>query len=85
MFGGEAEFKVPDEDLEAMDQLVEVVEPINELDNTGRIRFQGISWQARSVGGPIEKGAIARIRYRDNTTWVVEYDSSGPAKLKESN
>ena len=42
-FPGETSYKFADEDYEAMDQIVEVVEPINEFDNDGRIRFQGIS------------------------------------------
>ena len=71
-FGGETSFKLADEDFEAIDEVVEVTEPINEFDNSGRIRYQGISWQARSLEGKLEKGQKARIRYRDNVTWVVE-------------
>lgn len=71
-FGGESSYKVADEDYEAMDQIVEVVEPINDLTNEGRIRYQGISWQARSLEGKIPAGTQVRIKYRDNTTWIVE-------------
>ncbi|MDR9418590.1 NfeD family protein [Gracilimonas sp.] len=71
-FKGESYSKLADEDFEAMDQIVEVTEPINEFDNEGRIRFQGISWQARSLEGEIPAGAQVRIKYRDNTTWIVE-------------
>ena len=71
-FPGETFFKFADEDYEAMDQIVEVVEPINEFDNSGRIRFQGISWQARSMEGKIPEGTKVRIKYRENTTWIVE-------------
>jgi membrane protein implicated in regulation of membrane protease activity len=71
-FKGESSYKFADEDYEAMDQIVEVIEPVNDLSNEGRIRFQGISWQARSVEGKIPAGAQVRIKYRDNTTWIVE-------------
>lgn len=68
----ESFFKYADEDYEAMDQIVEVTSPINDKDNSGRIRFDGVSWQARSLEGTIKKGQKARIRYRENTTWIVE-------------
>lgn len=71
-FPGETFFKFADEDYEAMDQVVEAVEPINEFDNNGRIRFQGITWQARSMEGKIPAGTKVRIKYRENTTWIVE-------------
>lgn len=71
-FKGESSYKFADEDYEAMDQVVEVIEPVNDLNNEGRIRFQGISWQARSVEGNIPAGTQVRIKYRDNTTWIVE-------------
>lgn len=87
-FPGDTFFKFADEDYEAMDQIVEVVEPINELDNSGRIRFQGISWQARSMEGTIPAGTQVRIKYRENTTWIVEpVDTLDSTKnqLKEKN
>lgn len=71
-FPGETSFKVADEDYEAMDQIVEVVEAVNDLNNDGRIRYQGISWQARSIDGKIPAGTKVRIKYRENTTWIVE-------------
>lgn len=87
-FPGETFFKLADEDYEAMDQVVNVVEPINEFDNSGRIRYQGISWQARSMQGNIPAGTQVRIKYRENTTWIVEpVESIDSAKnqLKEKN
>lgn len=87
-FKGESSYKLADEDYEAMDQIVEVIEPINDLDNEGRIRFQGISWQARSMEGEIPAGVQVRIKYRDNTTWIVEpVDAieSSKNQLKDSN
>lgn len=71
-FRGESSFKIADEDFEAMDEIVEVLEPLNEFDNTGRIKYQGISWQARTMEGEIPAGSKVKIKYRDNTTWIVE-------------
>lgn len=87
-FGGETSFKYADEDFEAMDQIVDVIEPINDEDNTGRIRFQGISWQARTMEGKVPAGSKVKIKYRDNTTWVVEpidYLPPESPQLKEKN
>ncbi|MCG2589464.1 NfeD family protein [Rhodohalobacter sulfatireducens] len=85
-FPGETSFKFADEDYEAMDQIVDVVEPINEFDNNGRIRYQGISWQARSMEGKIPTGTKVRIKYRENTTWIVEpVDSLEPQKTQLKN
>jgi membrane protein implicated in regulation of membrane protease activity len=87
-FKGETSYKLADEDYEAMDQIVEVIEPIDELSNDGRIRFQGISWQARSMEGEIPAGVQVRIKYRDNTTWIVEpvdIIDSPKNQLKEQN
>jgi membrane protein implicated in regulation of membrane protease activity len=89
-FKGESYTKLADEDYEAMDQIVEVTEPVNDITNEGRIRFQGISWQARSMEGKIPAGTQVRIKYRDNTTWIVEpvdeLDTSSTGnQLKESN
>jgi membrane protein implicated in regulation of membrane protease activity len=70
-FKGEESFKYADEDYEAMDQIVEAVEDIDEEGN-GRIRFQGISWKARTLEGSIPAGEQVRIKYRDNVTWIVE-------------
>ncbi|HCD53038.1 MAG TPA: nodulation protein NfeD [Balneolaceae bacterium] len=71
-FGGETSYKYADEDYEAMDQIVEAVEDINDVTNEGRIRYQGISWQARTLEGNVPAGTKVRIKYRDNTTWIVE-------------
>tara|TARA_R110002096_G_scaffold170840_2_gene343476 strand:+ start:12915 stop:13403 length:489 start_codon:yes stop_codon:yes gene_type:complete len=71
-FGGDTSFKYADEDYEAMDKVVDVLEPINDEDNSGRIRFQGISWQARTIDGTVPAGTQVKIKYRDNTTWIVE-------------
>lgn len=65
-------FKFADEDYEAMDEIVEVLEDVNDQNNSGRIRFDGVSWNARSVNGEIKAGEKVIIRYRENTTWIVE-------------
>jgi membrane protein implicated in regulation of membrane protease activity len=87
-FKGETSYKFADEDYEAMDQIAEVTEPVNDMDNEGRIKFQGISWQARSLEGDIPTGVQVRIKYRDNTTWIVEpvdIIDSKKNQLKDSN
>lgn len=71
-FKPETYTKIADEDYEAMDQVAVVVREINEDDNSGRIRFDGATWNARSMKGRIQAGREVAIRYRDNTTWVVE-------------
>lgn len=86
-FPADYSFKYADEDYEAMDQIVDVVEPISDTDNNGRIRFQGISWQARTIEGEIPAGQQVRIKYRDNTTWIVEpvdYVNDNKIKLKDN-
>lgn len=80
-WGGDSTFKLADEDYEAMDKIVDVIEPVNEFDNSGRIHFQGISWQARSDEGQLEAGTKAKIKYRDNLTWVVEAFDESQAQI----
>src|SRR5690625_879051 len=71
-WGGESTYNLANEDVEAMDQIVEVIEQVNPEDHSGRVRFQGISWQAKTLEGEIPAGSRAKIRYRDNVTWIVE-------------
>lgn len=71
-WGGESSYKLANEDVEAMDQIVDVVEPVNASDASGRVCFQGISWKAKTLEGEIPAGSKAKIRYRDNVTWIVE-------------
>ena len=89
-FKSETFTKIADEDFEAMDQIAVVVTDLNEEDNSGRIRFNGATWNARSMKGRIQAGREVSIRYRENTTWVVEAtDSYEPmnqsTKQKEKN
>ena len=71
-FKAESYFKLADEDYEAMDQVVEVVETVTYNDNSGKIRLNGTNWRARSLDGEIKPGQKVRLRYRENTTWIVE-------------
>lgn len=78
--------KFADEDYEAMDQPAVVVETLRDDDNTGKIRFDGTIWRARSMEGEIKTGKKVRIRYRENTTWVVEPEGiKEPSKEKLRN
>lgn len=70
-FGGKVSLKMTDEDAEAMGQTVTVVEKVGE-ETTGRIRFRGADWDARTLEGRLPKGAEAKLLYRDNLTWIVE-------------
>lgn len=51
---------------------VQVLEPINEHDTTGRIRYQGTTWPAISTQGDIAPGETARLVARQNLAWLVE-------------
>ncbi len=89
-FKSETYTKIADEDYEAMDQVAVVVRDLNEEDNSGRIRFDGATWSARSMKGRVQAGREVAIRYRDSTTWVVEaIDAYEPSneniKKKEKN
>lgn len=71
-FIGESTFKTADEDVEAAGQIVEVIEQVSSENDYGRIRYNGITWQARALDGVIPAGTKARISYRESTTWIVE-------------
>lgn len=71
-FKPESSFKYADEDYEAMDQIAEVIEDVTDYDNSGKIRFDGTSWRAKSLEGNIKAGEKVRIRFRENITWIVE-------------
>ena len=68
---GEISLGLTDEDAEAMGQTVTVVAAVGD-EETGRIRYRGAEWDARTVEGRLPKGAEAKLLYRDNLTWVVE-------------
>lgn len=68
---GDISLAVTDEDAEAMGQTVTVIQPVGP-EETGRIRFRGAAWDARTLEGTLPKGAEAQLLYRDNLTWIVE-------------
>lgn len=61
-----------DDDKDAMGEVVTVVEDVSDEHDTGRIRFQGTTWQARSVHGVIARGEQAQLVYREGSLWIVE-------------
>jgi membrane protein implicated in regulation of membrane protease activity len=61
-----------DNDKDAMGEIVTVVEDVSDEHDTGRIRFQGTTWQARSVQGVIARGQQAQLVYREGSLWIVE-------------
>lgn len=68
----ESSYQSTDEDFEAVGQIVEVVTPVSEADENGRVRFRGTTWPAISTTGTILAGQKARLLYRDNLLWKVE-------------
>lgn len=68
---GDISLAMTDEDAEAMGQTVTVIEPVGP-EETGRIRFRGAAWDARTLEGTLPEGAEAQLLYRDNLTWIVE-------------
>ncbi|MFU8813506.1 MAG: NfeD family protein [Balneolaceae bacterium] len=75
-FKSETFTKLADEDYEAMGQLVEVVETVTDTDSSGRIRFDGSLWRAKSVQGTIQPGRKATIQHRENTTWIIQAEGA---------
>jgi membrane protein implicated in regulation of membrane protease activity len=66
-------------DREQMGQVVDVLEDISEVDDNGRIRFQGTTWQARSTSGSFKKGDRVQLVYRAEAIWIVEaVEGAGP-------
>ena len=57
---------------DALGQVVEVLEPCGPDHMHGRIKYQGTSWPARTVGDEIPAGGRARLLFRDNLNWTVE-------------
>jgi membrane protein implicated in regulation of membrane protease activity len=68
---GETSLDLTNEDAEAMGQTVKVVKDVGE-EQTGRIRYRGAEWDARTMEGRLPEGATAKLLYRDNLTWIVE-------------
>ncbi|MGA9525167.1 MAG: NfeD family protein [Myxococcaceae bacterium] len=69
---GEKSFQSTDEDADAFGTVVTVSSRITGGEFSGRIRFRGTTWPARSVHGALEPGEQVRIVDRDNVSWIVE-------------
>jgi membrane protein implicated in regulation of membrane protease activity len=69
--GGETKIGEINEDFQAVGQIVEVMEDIPRGE-IGRVLFRDTTWNARSCGESIPKGAKAKIVARDNIDWIVE-------------
>ena len=61
-----------DEDLDSFGKIVEAITAVGSEDQSGRVRFQGSSWPARSLKGTLEPGGRARIVDRENLVFLVE-------------
>lgn len=75
MFPSESTYKSEDDNVNAFDSTVTVIETVYEDNSKGRIRFQGTSWPATSLQGTIEKGEKAKIVSKNNIGWIIrQYD-----------
>jgi membrane protein implicated in regulation of membrane protease activity len=70
-FPAERSFSLTDEDVEAVGQIVDVIEDVG-ISKQGRIRFQGTTWPAVTKEGTLIAGSRAKLLYRDNLVWVIE-------------
>jgi len=71
LFPSESNYQLVEEDVDAIGSIVEVVSTVHEDNNSGRIMYNGTSWQAVSNNGTIEKGQKAKLVHRDNISWIV--------------
>lgn len=69
---GERKVDPSHEDRDAMGEVVEVIEAVDDVSENGRIRFQGTTWSARTTDGTVPRGARARLVYKDKLVWIVE-------------
>jgi membrane protein implicated in regulation of membrane protease activity len=69
---GERKVDHSHEDRDAMGAIVEVIEPVDDQSDSGRVRFQGTTWSARATDGTIPAGGQARLVYKDKLVWIVE-------------
>jgi len=70
--GGDSSVANTDEDVDALGEVVEVVESIGPGETKGRVVFRDITWNAVSDGSEIQAGEKVQIVSRDNITLVVE-------------
>ena len=74
MAPGETSIESTDEDAALIGKAVEVAETVYPDNQEGRVRFQGTTWTATSMKEIIPAGAKARLAYRENMVWIIEYD-----------
>ncbi len=60
------------DEVDSLGAEVEVVKACSDTDSEGRIRYQGTTWSAMTMGGRLEVGSKARLVTRDNLVWIVE-------------
>ncbi len=72
MVGGDSSVANADEDVDALGEIVEVVETIGPGEAKGRVVFRDVRWNAVSDGSEIPAGGKAQVVSRDNITLVVE-------------
>ncbi len=65
-------FDRSDEVKDALGEIVDVVEALDDETNNGRIRFQGTTWAARCTEGKLPAGSRAKLFYKQKAVWVVE-------------
>lgn len=72
LVGGDSSVANTDEEVDALGEIVAVVETIGPGEAKGRVVFRDVSWNAVSDGSEIPAGEKAQIVSRDNITLVVE-------------
>lgn len=60
------------DEVDSLGAEVEVVKACTDTDSEGRIRYQGTTWSAMTMGGRLEVGSKARLVTRDNLVWMIE-------------
>jgi membrane protein implicated in regulation of membrane protease activity len=77
-------YELEDEDIDAYESIVTVIQDVSPDSDTGRIEFRGTSWKATSISAVIPAGDEARIVYRENLVWFVErLEKSAFSELEE--
>jgi membrane protein implicated in regulation of membrane protease activity len=69
---GEVRFDRSHEDRDAVGQVVDVVEDIDDVSERGRVRFQGTTWVAQTTDGVIPKGQKVTLVIKNKLVWIVE-------------
>ncbi|MBI4978018.1 MAG: NfeD family protein [Spirochaetes bacterium] len=71
-FGGTVNKKPYDEDAALADETCEVIVPVTAKDDSGRVKWRGTDWSARSTGAVLAAGTKARIVRQDNLTLIIK-------------